>query len=180
MRCGTVIGVCIGLILSSSVQLADDPARWSTTMSFYPSHFRQLIVRPSLHELGLYSPAAEELLLGTAAKESVFGTYLKQLGGGPALGVYQMEPATFYWLQDKWGEKYPILAFKSPEHMIWDLKLATKAARLRYLVVKEPLPEAQDIVGLGKYWKQYYNTEAGAGTVEEFVESYNKLVKGKP
>ena len=41
----------------------------------------------------MYSPVAENLIMGTAAQESGF-TYIKQLGGGPALGMFQVEPAT--------------------------------------------------------------------------------------
>ncbi|SMF86500.1 hypothetical protein SAMN05428998_1881, partial [Tistlia consotensis USBA 355] len=60
--------------------------------------FATWIVRPTLAYLadglpGFASDAAVELLLGTAAQESGF-RYLAQLGGGPALGPYQSEPAT--------------------------------------------------------------------------------------
>ncbi|KAF0118141.1 MAG: hypothetical protein FD149_866 [Rhodospirillaceae bacterium] len=58
------------------------------------AHFVTTVIRPTLLHLGLHSPAAEALLLGTAIQESRLGTYLRQTGGGPALGVYQMEPAT--------------------------------------------------------------------------------------
>jgi hypothetical protein len=29
---------------------------------------------------------------------------------------------------------------------------------------------------MAHYWKKYYNTEKGKGTVEGFVESYDELV----
>ncbi len=56
-------------------------------------HFREQIIRPVLVRLDMHSEAAENLVLGTAIHESNL-THLVQLGGGPALGFYQMEPAT--------------------------------------------------------------------------------------
>jgi len=53
--------------------------------------FIDLIIEPTLEELGMFSAAASELVLGTAIQESRL-TYIKQLGTGPALGVCQMEP----------------------------------------------------------------------------------------
>ena len=58
-----------------------------------PNQFTKHIIRPALEAIDLYSKAAEELLLGTAIQESRL-VYLKQIGGGPALGLFQMEPAT--------------------------------------------------------------------------------------
>ena len=55
--------------------------------------FRANIIRPVLLVIGGESRAAENLILGTALQESNL-RYLRQLGDGPARGVYQMEPAT--------------------------------------------------------------------------------------
>ena len=55
---------------------------------------RELIIGPSLDALQMYSKEAEEILVFTCASESLGGTYLKQVKG-PALGIYQMEPATY-------------------------------------------------------------------------------------
>lgn len=51
------------------------------------------VVRPVLRVMSAWSQPAEDLVMGTAAQESRL-TYLRQLGGGPALGLWQMEPAT--------------------------------------------------------------------------------------
>jgi hypothetical protein len=59
-----------------------------------PTQLRVRVIRPALSRIDLWSAAAEDLLLGTAAVESGCGRYLVQVGGGPALGIFQMEPAT--------------------------------------------------------------------------------------
>ena len=53
------------------------------------------LITSVLKELNLHSDNAVNLLMGTAAQESHLGKYRKQIGGGPALGIFQMEPATF-------------------------------------------------------------------------------------
>ncbi len=153
-------------------------------MSFYKLQFRDLIA-DTLDEIGLYSEDATNLLLGTAAQESHFGTYLRQLKSGPALGVFQMEPNTY---KDIWNRyitykqdlhikiKDAIEAPLTPscDDMVWNLKLAIIMARVHYLRVKESLPT--EISGYAKYWKKYYNTYLGAGTEEEFIRNYKEFV----
>lgn len=149
-------------------------------MSFDCKQFRDLIGRV-LHlnsnpSRKLHLGAAVNLLLGTAAQESAFGTYLRQLGGGPALGAFQMEEATFEWLRGKYGvELY--LHGNEFEELEWNLQLAILLARLRYWVVPEPLPSAYDIPGMARYYKKYFNTATGKGTAEEFEENYRRYVK---
>ncbi|SLN12359.1 hypothetical protein [Oceanibacterium hippocampi] len=153
--------------------------------------FRSSVVVPVLTALGLNSPAAQNLLLGTAAVESRF-RYLRQLNGGPALGLYQMEPTTE---RDIWDR---FLAYRSrlrsmvrgflvgegpsPERhlqLIWNLAYATAMCRVHYFRVAEPLPAADDAEALGHYWKLHYNTRAGAGDVGGFVSAYRRLVRGR-
>ena len=52
-----------------------------------------MVIKPALEKLGLWSMAAEELVLGTAIVESA-AIYLRQHGAGPALGLWQAEPRT--------------------------------------------------------------------------------------
>ncbi len=54
--------------------------------------FQTTIVQPVLAALGTWSLESEMLLMGTAAHESLL-IYTHQIGG-PALGYFQMEPAT--------------------------------------------------------------------------------------
>ena len=141
-------------------------------MAFDTQQFKELIA-DTLAEDNLYSVQAVELLLGTAAQESKFGTYLRQIRG-PALGVFQMEPATYQWMQEKFGRVYGFQDRKA-EDMIWDLKLAILLCRLRYLVVKEPIPKT--LPEQARYWKKYYNTSAGKGTPAEYIANYEKYVR---
>lgn len=149
------------------------------------AQFRELVVRQTLLELAPeipYSIAAENLLMGTAAQESKL-SYLQQIRG-PALGVFQMEPTTFRWLWDDWLAKRPILKLKfvdmipswrvgMPEReMIGNLYFAAAMCRLRYWVVTEKLPDGDDVRALARYWKAHYNTPAGAGHEDDFVEAY--------
>lgn len=55
--------------------------------------WRVEVVRPALQHVGLWSYSAETLVLGTGLVESRY-RWVRQIGGGPALGCWQMEPAT--------------------------------------------------------------------------------------
>jgi hypothetical protein len=160
-------------------------------MAFHRGQFRSLIERV-LRRINMHSEAAVNLLMGTAAQESQFGTYLRQLNGGPAVGVFQMEPDTMMDIWQNYLRNRLQLAddvffatrmvwFDTPpdtDIMEYNLAYAIIMARLHYRRVPEPLPEADDIKGLARYWKKYYNTPKGAGTEAEFVRNYKKYVIG--
>lgn len=150
------------------------------------------VLRPILKALQLHTAAAEALVMGTILKESHGGRYLHQLGAGPAVGICQMEPATY---KDIW-ENYlryraplvarlrnaqivPMPADGSPpghEQMIVNLGYAAAMCRLHYLRVPHPLPAAEDVAELANYWKQHYNTASGAGTAQEFIDKFNRYL----
>lgn len=151
-----------------------------------PKQFRELVVRPTLQRIGLHSDAAENLLVGTAIQESGL-RHLKQMGNGPALGVYQVEPAThtdiwenfLKYRANLWGSM--IGEFRPAgqrgvkhEQLVTDLAYATAIARLVYFRRPEPLPDADDIEGLGGYYKSHFNTHLGKGTAAQFVLNYRE------
>lgn len=147
------------------------------------------LIEETLKEIGLYSEHATNLILGTIAQESRFGTYIKQLGTGPALGVCQMEPNTFKDISDNYlkgplmskrlklkmtiGSKCGVHNWRAKE-MVHNLKFAIALCRVHYLRRPEALPT--DLVGYAAYWKRYYNTYLGAGTEEEFIRNYKEYV----
>jgi|WetSurSiteA1Bulk_404760.scaffolds.fasta_scaffold82008_1 hypothetical protein len=143
-------------------------------MSFYAPQFRSL-VRRILSAYKVESESAVSLLLGTCAQESGFGTYLRQMGGGPARGVYQMEQLTFDDLKNRFGERFHLNTWHFPE-IEWDLEKATMMARIKYLSIPEKLPGPDDIPALARYWKKWYNTPLGVGTEEEFIFNYRKYL----
>ena len=115
------------------------------------SQYRSLIVEPVLSRLKLYTRGAEELMVFTCAAESLGGTFLHQVKG-PAVGIYQMEPATY---TDIWvnyirmrNQLATLMAMhfgcnKIPEveRMVYDLHFATAMARIHYLRVSDNIPE---------------------------------------
>jgi len=152
-----------------------------------PQHLKEHVIAPVLNSLGLYSDSAVNLLLLTAAVESDTGRYLRQVGSGPALGIYQMEPQTY---QDIWNNylRYrpgiekkvswylaDYFPHKEEQQLPGNLYLATAMCRVHYWRVEEPLPDADNALALATYWKKYYNTPAGKGTVGKALSAYRKL-----
>ena len=142
--------------------------------------FVEEIITPALDAIGLNSRAARELLLGTALQESNL-FYLKQIHG-PAMGLFQMEPATH---DDLWtnyliykpklaGKVHTISCQQTPEEMAGNLWYGAAMCRIHYLRVKAALPKAGNIKAQAAYWKKYYNTHLGKGTVEEYIDNWNR------
>lgn len=145
-------------------------------MSLDRRQFQDLIERtlPEVDPRWL-SQDAVHLLLGTAAVESEFGTYIRQVGGGPALGVFQIEKATFNDLRQRYGHDY-ILEHEWHDKCEWDLRTSIIFARLKYWSIPKALPPAESVEAMADYWKKWYNTPAGGGTVEQFIEKYHRYV----
>lgn len=141
------------------------------------------VIRPVLTYLGLHSVAAEQLVLGTALTESLAG-YIKQLGNGPALGLWQMEPAThddifnnYLAFHSDLREKVTDFATRSlvtcgARELIGNLFYGAAMCRVHYRRVREALPAAGDTHGLAQYWKTYYNTALGAGDVQHALQHF--------
>ena len=141
-----------------------------------PGQFRRLVIRPALQAIGLCSPAAERLLLGTALTES--GLRRLHQVGGPALGIFQIEPAThadvwanYLAYRENLASRVASLASQRPrlDQLVWNLAYATAIARLIYYRRPEPLPAAADLAGLARYWKAHFNSALGAGSAEDFL-----------
>lgn len=149
-------------------------------MTLHTGQLREYVIRPTLKFIGHYSEAAEELLMLTAAAESELGHYIHQVGG-PALGIYQMEPATHddihaNWLRYKAMRDAVQQLGSEARDLPGNLYYATAMARCHYLRVSEALPNPISPESLAQYWKDHYNTHQGAGTVAEAVEKYHEFV----
>lgn len=152
-----------------------------------PRQFLELVVRPALASLPahLATPAAEQLVIGTAAVESKL-TWLRQLPNGPAVGLFQMEPATFRDIRDRFLLGRPAFArafelaavavVPEADELCWNLRLAALCCRLRYAMSPRPLPPAGDVPALAREWKATYNTHLGAGKPEHFEQAWATLI----
>lgn len=137
------------------------------------SNLKLLVITPALANLGLTSTAAINLVTGTALQESAV-TYLEQIGG-PALGLWQMEPATE---QDIWTNWVPynlsaraalekmLAPGPTTSQLVWNLYYGAAMCRIKYYRAPDALPTYNDAQGLATYWKTIYNTSGGAGTVD--------------
>lgn len=141
-----------------------------------------------LSQLGLYSAAAEELLMATCAQESALGKYRSQING-PALGIFQMEVNTYIDIWRNYLQYHPLLGMHiaalgsgqdppGPSEIVENDLLAIAMARVQYLRAPGVLPAADDLKGLWSYYKAHYNTPGGAATIEQFYRNYKTLVNG--
>lgn len=152
------------------------------------SQFRKYVVAPTLRVLKLHSLAAENLLIGTALVESNL-TYLHQLGTGPALGLFQMEPNTHHDIWENFlkfkGELSHRVALlmvgglSDEEQLTGNTYYAAAMCRVHYLRDPQPLPDARDYVGLAKLHKRCYNTALGATKLSESTPIFQRVVEAQ-
>ncbi|WP_415500068.1 hypothetical protein [Acetobacter sp.] len=148
------------------------------------SQFKTLVVRPALAQIGLSTDAAVNLLTGTALAESGL-VWLAQIRG-PALGVFQMEPATHddcwrtflpsqpilaAWLRQMAGQDMPAATV-----MVGNLAYACAMARVKYYRAAQLLPSASDASGLSAYHKQHYNTPLGSADAGRNVAVFQQAI----
>ena len=147
------------------------------------------LIRETLREVGLYSEDAVELLMLTAAVETDLGYFIKQ-NNGPGLGMFSIEPTThddtvYRWLLVKTEKRIAlrnrilnafddVVGAYDPKTLVYNLKYSIVIARLKYYMNPEPIPnlEKDGVVGLARYWKKYYNTEAGDGNINQASAKY--------
>ncbi|MCP4116483.1 MAG: hypothetical protein GY737_13945 [Desulfobacteraceae bacterium] len=145
-----------------------------------------------LKEMGMCSESAVDLLMLTAAQESRLGHYVKQLGGGPARGIFQMEPATHDDIWENYLNYKGITSFfkvmmayrslDSERDQVLNIAYQIAMARVHYWRVPEPLPvegasRKLYIQELADYWKAHWNTWKGAGTAQEAYQNYCRYVE---
>lgn len=159
-------------------------------MAFNCLQLKEYVIRPALASIGLLSDDAINLLAGTCAQESAFGTYLVQgrtFDRKDALGIYQQERTGYdeIWrdlVQGNMALRAKIRLFlgyegKPPfERLITDHALASIICRLYYLRVKDPIPPSDEPLAMALYWKKFYNSSAGKGTPQQFMENYRRFV----
>jgi hypothetical protein len=147
--------------------------------------YRDYIVRPVLERLGAGGRRAERMVIFTGLVETGF-YHLHQLDNGPAGSFYQIEPEThdciLQWLLARRPEMFKEvrrLLLKDMDllqQLHGNLYYATAICRAFYLRFPEALPQQDDLEGMARYWKRYYNTSAGAGTIAGAVSKGAKVL----
>jgi len=149
---------------------------------------RQFVIDPVEAALPSRVKPCPNLLLGTMLVESG-GIYIKQLGGGPAIGLMEMEPATHndcYFNFLRYTNNADLMSvvkstlgvgpFAGVGAMAGNLYYAFIMARIKYFRVEAALPDDNDAAALSAYHKQYYNTAGGATNIDQSVLLFQQAI----
>ena len=118
---------------------------------------------------------AVDMLLETAAAETGLGS-VPDPTQGAGMGLTQFDRLPFDDIKRRsMGQRDKILdelkidiSLVEWEHLRYNQFLSLLFTRLLYRLRPEPIPVSRE--GRAVYWKQFYNTEAGAGTVEHYMK----------
>jgi len=125
--------------------------------------------------LGDAGGRANELLYETAGAETKYGK-IKDPTLLAGMGLTQFDRIPFEDVKDrcrtsdevKIQEYFGIdIYIVEWDHLRYNPLLALIFTRLKYIKVPEGIPGTK--IGRAKYWKKYYNTEAGKGTPEHYL-----------
>ena len=146
------------------------------------------IVEYSLYEIDCYSDNALALIVRTGMAESGYRA-LKGYGeGNPAIGFWQIEPATLHDMiknylhyRKKYTDALSNLGMKLEGEdveisVMSNLAVQAALCRLHYRRDRDPIPAWDNLEDQGKYWKRVYNTIEGRGTVNHFIKANQSVV----
>lgn len=144
------------------------------------TQFRSLIVIPVVNAMTPDTPQAIDLIMGTAMQESQL-VALHQYGGGPALGVLEIEPFTARGLYAdvQKSQFWPYVkgliceGLDPVQQLVGNLYYEVAMARFYYWRCPGAIPTTPE--AQAQYYKLYYNTLEGAATVEEYLGNWNTL-----
>lgn len=144
------------------------------------------LIRKTLKKMNMWSEDAEELVFLTGLVESGY-KYITQIGSGIARSFFQVEAFTakdsidnylsyrkavlgdFAFAIQRSSEDIMSMSEEDFRELLWhDIAAGIAFCRIKYRRVPKAIPS--DLNGLAKYWKDYYNTEKGAGTVKHFLD----------
>jgi len=126
---------------------------------------------------------SELMLIETACAETKLGLYKDPTPNGAGRGLCQCDNIPFYDVIARTRSKH-IKAVKNAfginlyrvkhEQLNNNPLLAFIMCRLHYKLIPETFPLTT--IGRARYWKTHYNTSAGKGTVEHFVDSVEDVL----
>ncbi len=153
-------------------------------MNISASDLQYFVLQPALECLDMYSAAAEQLLLGTAAQESGFDPFARTKPGG--IGIYQITSEqhravwdTFLAFDPELASKVRGLAsqrqfLKNPDDELrTNLAYSTAIAWVIYLQSNHQLPAAHDAEGLDNFWQDnFHHQQRHHGNLAAWIRSY--------
>jgi len=121
------------------------------------------------------------IMLGTCATETHCGTFPDRHPEKLGVGVGQCDKIALVDVQQHIRphdrETLSQIGYNIDKVVLSDLAhdplLALAIMRLVYKRKTEPFPECNDIQGQARYWKEHYNTDAGAGDEDKYVRDFH-------
>ncbi len=143
------------------------------------------VVRAVVDKIDAVFGEDNQFLRRVAFVESKDGTDSATYRNGYYGGIWQVDEIGFYDTQNvashpgltaKYEQIMQEFGINWPDVVWMDLRrplYSGIAARLKLLNIPERIP--CDIAGQAAYWKRYYNTELGRGTVQKFIDDVRTL-----
>ena len=126
----------------------------------------------------------EQMLVGTAAAETMLGTFKDSTPTSHGVGVMQMDKIAFDDVVartrkttcDTCIRRLGIDINKVQYEELADCPvLSVLFARLFYMLIPDEFPDTTELQAA--YWKKHYNTSSGKGTEEDYIQRGEAAIK---
>ena len=145
-------------------------------MSIYVSDLREQVIKPCLEVLGDFSETRADLLMGTAAQESIAGPGFCPDRQG--LGIYRITIQKHYEVWYKYLIQFPDLAslVRGLASQQQFLKNPHNATAIAWMIYKSKLIDVQkptDLNNLAQLWALQFDNGTGCTRrSEDFIDTY--------
>jgi len=145
-------------------------------------HHAKEIARKVVNVLG-GGDVAFNMLIETACAETKCGTYPDNTPDKYGVGICQHDAIGLLDIQKEGEQRHFDIIQKAFGYNIKNVPLSSLAddpllsficCRLSYKRVPSAIPN--DLLGRAQYWKEYYNTKAGDGTVNHYLVSVKECL----
>lgn len=126
---------------------------------------------------------AEPMLLETSAQETHLGRFRDRTPYGAGTGLCQIDLIAFEDIKARTRDKHKqaILEVFSIDldkveyrELEYSPLLSFIFCRLHYKLIPDEIPKSLE--GRADYWKKFYNTSAGKGSAEEYIENAHRYL----
>ncbi|XP_078359543.1 uncharacterized protein LOC144644015 [Oculina patagonica] len=135
-----------------------------------------------INSLGIF-PNDRKFLCRVAWVESRYGEHRNTYRRGYHGGIWQVDYVGYretviqqrlrrFWnrIKERLGIDWTKTRWQDLEKPLY----SGLAARLYLVRIRAPIPSDRDLPSQARYWKTYYNTAAGKGTVQKFIKDVKR------
>lgn len=150
--------------------------------------FDQFVLVPALNIVGLYSPNAHVLMLGTGAIESNYAK-LQSFHGCPGMGFFNIHDSTYNeiykylnrhenrQLKETCLSSCLYTSWPNKSCLVYNLRWSVIVAILKYQMTNKPFPNHDNAENLAHFYKKYFCFDKDKIDLEHCTKVFQDVIQ---